>query len=321
MRDQKEHPYVPKLKQNFAERKIDRREFLRTSTLLGVSAVAAYEFAGRIEGRSLLPKAGAADLPKGGHLRMAYRCPELDSPHTFAWGGSNYTPLHRRAPHPHRIRQRHPSLALRALGGERRPEDLAPAPAQGCPVAQRPPLRRRRCHLEPPARARPRHRILCSRPDEGLHDERGRNRTVGRQRDREGGRPHRAVELPQSPARGARAPLPLPAAHPRPGGRWRVRSRRQRYRALRGGRGRDQSESGDQEHPSQLVGRVSVPRLHGVSGSRRRPLDARKRAHLEAGGGDPGARCKPSRSACEHPARPGLRCDHRPHWRSAHASD
>jgi peptide/nickel transport system substrate-binding protein len=41
MKDQKEHPYVPKLKQNFAERKIDRREFLRTSTLLGVSAVAA----------------------------------------------------------------------------------------------------------------------------------------------------------------------------------------------------------------------------------------------------------------------------------------
>ena len=50
MRDQKEHPYVPTLKQNFAERKIDRREFLRTSTLLGVSALAAYEFAGRIEG-------------------------------------------------------------------------------------------------------------------------------------------------------------------------------------------------------------------------------------------------------------------------------
>ena len=91
MKDQKEHPYVPKLKQQLAERKIDRREFLRTSTLLGVSAVAAYEFAGRIEGRSLLPKAAAAEMPKGGHLRMGYRVPELDSPHTFAWGGSNYT--------------------------------------------------------------------------------------------------------------------------------------------------------------------------------------------------------------------------------------
>ena len=91
MRDQKEHPYVPKLKQNFAERKIDRREFLRTSTLLGVSALAAYEFAGRIEGRSLLPNAAAGDMPKGGHLRMAWRVPELDSPHTFAWGGSEFT--------------------------------------------------------------------------------------------------------------------------------------------------------------------------------------------------------------------------------------
>ena len=86
-----EHPYVPKLKQHFAERKVDRREFLRTATLLGVSATAAYEFAGRIEGRSFLPRASAADLPKGGHLRLAWRVPELDSPHTFAWGGSEYT--------------------------------------------------------------------------------------------------------------------------------------------------------------------------------------------------------------------------------------
>ena len=91
MRDHKEHPYVPTLKQNLADRKIDRREFLRTSTLLGVSALAAYEFAGRIEGRSLLPKAAAGDMPKGGHLRMAWRVPELDSPHTFAWGGSEFT--------------------------------------------------------------------------------------------------------------------------------------------------------------------------------------------------------------------------------------
>ncbi len=91
MKDQKEHPYVPTLKQNLVDRKIDRREFLRTSTLLGVSALAAYEFAGRIEGRSLLPKASAGDLPKGGHLRLGWRVPELDSPHTFAWGGSEFT--------------------------------------------------------------------------------------------------------------------------------------------------------------------------------------------------------------------------------------
>ena len=86
-----EHPYVPKLKQQFAERNVDRREFLRTATLLGVSATAAYEFAGRIEGRSFLPRASAADLPKGGNLRLGWRVPELDSPHTFAWGGSEYT--------------------------------------------------------------------------------------------------------------------------------------------------------------------------------------------------------------------------------------
>src|SRR5687767_12688511 len=46
----REHPYVPKLKELYAERKCSRREFLRTATLLGVSATAAYGFAGRIDG-------------------------------------------------------------------------------------------------------------------------------------------------------------------------------------------------------------------------------------------------------------------------------
>ena len=33
----REHNYIPVLKRNLAERKIDRREFLRTATLLGMS--------------------------------------------------------------------------------------------------------------------------------------------------------------------------------------------------------------------------------------------------------------------------------------------
>ena len=88
MKDHKEHTYVPKLKEQLSERIIDRREFLRTATLLGVSAAAAYEFAGHIEGRSLLPQASAQSLPKGGTLRMAFRIPEFEKPHTFSWGGS-----------------------------------------------------------------------------------------------------------------------------------------------------------------------------------------------------------------------------------------
>jgi peptide/nickel transport system substrate-binding protein len=89
MTDQKEHTYIPKLKEQLSERKIDRRDFLRTATLLGVSAAAAYEFAGRIEGRNLLPRASAQSLPKGGTLRMAFRIPEFEKPHTFSWGGSD----------------------------------------------------------------------------------------------------------------------------------------------------------------------------------------------------------------------------------------
>ena len=89
MKEHKEHSYVPELKEQLSQKKIDRRDFLRTATLLGVSAAAAYEFAGQIEGRTFLPNAKAADMPKGGTLRMAYRIPEFETPHTYSWGGSN----------------------------------------------------------------------------------------------------------------------------------------------------------------------------------------------------------------------------------------
>jgi len=42
MRDAHEHALIPTLKRQLAERLIDRREFLRYSTLLGMSAPAAY---------------------------------------------------------------------------------------------------------------------------------------------------------------------------------------------------------------------------------------------------------------------------------------
>ena len=43
---QREHPYYEKLKEQLAEGRLDRREFVRYSALLGVSATAAYAFAG-----------------------------------------------------------------------------------------------------------------------------------------------------------------------------------------------------------------------------------------------------------------------------------
>ena len=65
MRDIKEHSYIPTLKQQFAEGKVDRREFLRTATLLGVSAGAAYAFVGKVTGEDFVSPAKAA-MPKGG---------------------------------------------------------------------------------------------------------------------------------------------------------------------------------------------------------------------------------------------------------------
>jgi peptide/nickel transport system substrate-binding protein len=86
MTDGKEHVYLPVLKEQLVERKIDRREFLRTATLLGMSAPAAYAFAGKVTGGSFAAPARAqTNLPKGGKLRLSMRCQDLKSPHTYSW--------------------------------------------------------------------------------------------------------------------------------------------------------------------------------------------------------------------------------------------
>ncbi|WP_119459049.1 ABC transporter substrate-binding protein [Rhodospirillaceae bacterium SYSU D60014] len=80
------HRYIPVLKEKLVEGKIDRREFLRTSTLLGLSATAAYGFVGKLLGEAAVPSARAqAALPKGGTLRIAMRVKEVATPHTFDW--------------------------------------------------------------------------------------------------------------------------------------------------------------------------------------------------------------------------------------------
>ena len=50
MRDDQEHALVPTLKRQLAENAIDRREFLRYATLLGMSAGAAYAFVEHVTG-------------------------------------------------------------------------------------------------------------------------------------------------------------------------------------------------------------------------------------------------------------------------------
>ena len=86
MRDTQEHPLVPTLKRQLVERQIDRREFLRYATLLGMAAPTAYAFVEKVTGATLVaPAAAQGALPKGGTLRIAMRCQDLKSPHTYSW--------------------------------------------------------------------------------------------------------------------------------------------------------------------------------------------------------------------------------------------
>ena len=91
MTERREHSYIPTLRQQLAEGKIDRREFLRTATLLGLSAGAAYAFVGKVTGEHFVPRAKAA-MPKGGTLRLSMRVLDIKDPHTFSWAvDSNIT--------------------------------------------------------------------------------------------------------------------------------------------------------------------------------------------------------------------------------------
>ena len=84
MTDKTEHSYLPRLRQQFAEGRVGRREFLRTSTLLGLSAAAAYGFAGKVTGEGAVRPARAA-MPKGGDLKIGMPVQEVQNPHTFSF--------------------------------------------------------------------------------------------------------------------------------------------------------------------------------------------------------------------------------------------
>ena len=84
MKEIREHSYIPILKRQFAEGVVDRREFLRTSTLLGLSAAAAYAFVGKVTGESFVAPAKAA-MPTGGTVKLSMRVLDVKDPHTFSW--------------------------------------------------------------------------------------------------------------------------------------------------------------------------------------------------------------------------------------------
>ncbi|MBL8700894.1 MAG: ABC transporter substrate-binding protein [Alphaproteobacteria bacterium] len=74
------HPYVTAAGREMADGKLDRREFLRVATLLGVGASAAYSMAG------LSMPAMAQGAPrKGGTVRLGMRVQDLSNPATYSW--------------------------------------------------------------------------------------------------------------------------------------------------------------------------------------------------------------------------------------------
>lgn len=77
MPDEHRHPYLPKLLSQYRTAAIDRREFLRTATLLGASSATAYAMAG-LEA----PARAQEAMPKGGTLRVETVVYDVKSPAT-----------------------------------------------------------------------------------------------------------------------------------------------------------------------------------------------------------------------------------------------
>ncbi len=78
------HRSIPDLLEQVKEGKLNRREFIKTSTLLGLSATAAYTLAGFPKGFGV-PAAHAATPKKGGILKMSMVVQEMMDPATFSW--------------------------------------------------------------------------------------------------------------------------------------------------------------------------------------------------------------------------------------------
>lgn len=80
------HSAVPELCQMLRNQLIDRREFLRTATLLGVASSSAVAVASTLTGTPLIRPAQAAQTPrKGGRFRVAMEVQEIGDPASFAW--------------------------------------------------------------------------------------------------------------------------------------------------------------------------------------------------------------------------------------------
>ncbi|MDJ0815573.1 MAG: ABC transporter substrate-binding protein [Desulfobacterales bacterium] len=82
MATDREHPGVEQMRKSLAEGKCSRREFLRTVTLLGLSATAAYSMAGLPD---FISSAQASSHKKGGVLKFGMQVQEMADPGTYSW--------------------------------------------------------------------------------------------------------------------------------------------------------------------------------------------------------------------------------------------
>ncbi len=82
MKESKKHPYINQFKSDMDNKRIDRREFLRKSVLLGMSVSAAYGLSGLA-----MPDIALADSApkKGGNLKVAMRVKEITDPSLYDW--------------------------------------------------------------------------------------------------------------------------------------------------------------------------------------------------------------------------------------------
>lgn len=75
------HAYMPELKDQYRKGEISRREFLRSATLLGMSAAAASV----LVGDAGLPTRAAHAAKRGGVLRVSMRVQKMKDPASFNW--------------------------------------------------------------------------------------------------------------------------------------------------------------------------------------------------------------------------------------------
>ena len=265
------HPYIPKLVEQLEARRIDRRDFLRTATLLGLSATTAYGIVGRVFGESAIPRAYAQAKPKtGGTFKVGMQVQKMEDPATYSWTQMSNQSRHiGRVSGDHRSRQHHAADARPELGSLRRPQDLDPEVAPGRGLAQRRPVRGRARGLELQALARPGPRLVQQRAVDLLVDGRGQGRQEDHAagRGRGGGRPHDPPAPDQAGAVGAGGLLQLSDRDPAPVVQGAVLRQPDRHRTVHADRARGRrqvpAQADHQDHQRQglqVLGRRGLSR-------------------------------------------------------------